>query len=53
MVSDEPVDSETEILAATEVARPPHKPFYKDPLSLIGWGIAAASITAYLYFFVR
>ncbi len=53
MVSEEPVDSETEILAATEVARPSRKPFYKDPLSLIGWGIAVASIVAYWYFFVR
>ncbi len=53
MASEEPVDSDTEILAATEVARPPRKPFYKDPLSLIGWGIALASIVAYWYFFVR
>jgi hypothetical protein len=53
MASDEPVDSETEILAATEVAHPARKPFYKDPLSLIGWGIAVASIVAYWYFFVR
>lgn len=53
MVSEEPVDSDTEILAATEVARPRRKPFYKDPLSIIGWGIALASIVAYWYFFVR
>jgi hypothetical protein len=53
MASEEPVDSDTEILAATEVARPPRKPFYKDPLSIIGWGIALASIVAYWYFFVR
>jgi hypothetical protein len=53
MATEEAVDSETEILAATEVARPPHRPFYKDPLSLIGWGIALASIVAYWYFFVR
>jgi len=53
MASEEPVDSDTEILAATEVARPARKPFYKDPLSLIGWGIALASIVAYWYFFVR
>ena len=53
MAIEEPVDSDTEILAATEVARPRRKPFYKDPLSLIGWGIALASIVAYWYFFVR
>ena len=53
MASEEPVESDTEILAATEVARPPRKPFYKDPLSIIGWGIAVASIVAYWYFFVR
>ncbi|HYN01294.1 MAG TPA: FecR domain-containing protein [Vicinamibacteria bacterium] len=53
MASEEPVAPETEILAATEVTRPPRKPFYKDPLSIIGWGIAVASIVAYWYFFVR
>jgi hypothetical protein len=29
------------------------RPFYKDPLSILGWGIALASIVAYWYFFVR
>ena len=53
MASEEPVAPDTEILAATEVVRPPRKPFYKDPLSIIGWGIALASIVAYWYFFVR
>ena len=53
MASEEPVAPDTEILAATEVTRPPRKPFYKDPLSIIGWGIALASIVAYWYFFVR
>jgi len=53
MATEEPVDSDTEILAATEVARPRRKPFYKDPLSIIGWGIALASIVAYWFFFVR
>jgi hypothetical protein len=53
MASEEPVAPDTEILAPTEVTRPPRKPFYKDPLSIIGWGIALASIVAYWYFFVR
>ena len=53
MASEKPVDSETEVLSATEVARPPRRPFYKDPLSIIGWGIALASVVAYWYFFVR
>ena len=53
MASEEPVAPDTEILTATEVARPPRRPFYKDPLSIIGWGIALASIVAYGYFFVR
>ena len=53
MASEEPVAPDTEILTATEVTRPPRKPFYKDPLSIIGWGIALASIVAYWYFFVR
>jgi hypothetical protein len=53
MASEEPVDSETEVLSATEIARPARRPFYKDPLSIIGWGIALASVVAYWYFFVR
>jgi hypothetical protein len=53
MASKEPVDSGTEVLTATEVARPSRRPFYKDPLSIIGWGIALASVVAYWYFFVR
>ena len=46
-------DSETDVLPPTEFRQPPRKPFYKDPLSLIGWGIALVSIVAYWYFFVR
>jgi len=45
--------SETDVLSATEFVRPPRRPFYKDPLSIIGWGIALASIVAYWFFFVR
>ncbi len=45
--------SDTDVLSATEFVRPPRKPFYKDPLSIIGWGIAVVSIVAYWYFFVR
>jgi hypothetical protein len=40
-------------LPATRIARPPRRPFYRDPLSILGWGIALASIVAYWYFFVR
>jgi len=53
MASEEPVAPDTEILASTEVTRPRRKPFHKDPLSILGWGIALASIVAYWYFFVR
>jgi len=53
MAGEEPVAPDTEILSATEFTRPPRKPFYKDPFSIIGWGIALASIVAYWYFFVR
>jgi hypothetical protein len=57
MASDENVDdteaSGTDVLSATEFSRPQRRPFYKDPLSIIGWGIALASIVAYWYFFVR
>jgi hypothetical protein len=52
MASEEP-DVDAEILSATEAARPRRKPFYQDPLSIIGWGVALASIVAYWYFFVR
>jgi hypothetical protein len=52
-MASEPAASETETLPATEVDRPPSKPFYKDPLSLLGWGIALASIVAYWYYFER
>jgi hypothetical protein len=38
----------------TEVAvRPARRPFYKDPLSILGWGIAFAAVVAYWYFFVH
>jgi hypothetical protein len=47
------METETEVLSATEVVRPPRRPFYKDPLSILGWGIALASVLAYWYFFVR
>jgi hypothetical protein len=53
METDDPVASETEVLTATEVVRGTRKPFYKDPLSILGWGVALASIVAYWYFFVR
>ena len=57
MASDENADdteaSDTDVLSATEFSRAPRKPFYKDPLSIIGWGIAVASIVLYWYFFVR
>ncbi len=57
MASDENVDDteagETDVLSATEFTKPVRRPFYKDPLSIIGWGIALASIVAYWYFFVR
>jgi len=46
-------DPATQAFASTEIVHPPRKPFYKDPLSIIGWGIALASIVAYWYYFVR
>jgi hypothetical protein len=53
MAIDESGAPDTEVLTTTEVARPQRRPFYRDPLSIIGWGIAVASIVAYWYFFVR
>ena len=53
MASD-PIAQENEVLPETPVPRrPPRPPFYKDPLSIISWSIALASIVAYWYFFVR
>lgn len=53
MASEEPVGPDTAAFSSTVVARPARKPFYRDPLSIIGWGLALASIVAYWYFFVR
>ena len=54
MATEEPAVPETEEFPPTEVApRKVRRPFYKDPLSIIGWGLALASIILYWYFFVR
>jgi hypothetical protein len=54
MASEEPAVPETgELPASPIVSRKPRPPFYKDPLSIIGWGMALASVLAYWYFFVR
>jgi hypothetical protein len=53
MASEEPAVPDTEALAATERVRSARKPIYKDPLSIVGWGIALASVIAYWQFFVR
>jgi hypothetical protein len=54
MATEEAAVPGPEEFPATEVApRKPLKPFYRDPLSIIGWGLALASIVAYWYFFVR
>jgi hypothetical protein len=54
MASEEPVVPETDEFPATEVApKKVRKPFYRDPLSIIGWGLALASVITYWYFFVR
>jgi hypothetical protein len=54
MASEEPAVGETgELPAGVSPARRARKPFHKDPASLIGWGMAVASVIAYWYFFVR
>jgi hypothetical protein len=54
MAEEEPDVPNTDRFMATEVSpRKTRRPFYKDPLSILGWGIALASIVAYWYFFVR
>ena len=54
MAEEEPDVPNTDRFTATEVMpSKTRKPFWKDPLSIIGWGIALGSIVAYWYFFVR
>ena len=57
MATDELVEeagtSEADALSPSAPARSPQRPFHRDPLSLIGWGIAVAAVAAYWYFFVR
>jgi hypothetical protein len=54
MAEEEPDVPETDEFGATEVLpRRTRKAFYKDPLSILGWGIAVAAIVAYWYYFVK
>ena len=57
MASDEPaVDDAVSGAGAPSPAahkKPPRAPFYKDPLSIAGWGVALVAIVAYWYFFAR
>jgi hypothetical protein len=59
MASDEAADGapapgpDADVLRAAELVRPVRRPFYKDPLSIIGWGVAIAAVVAYWYYFVR
>jgi len=54
MASQDTSYPDTRSFSETEVsARPPRRPFYKDPLSILGWGIALAAVVSYLFFFVR
>jgi hypothetical protein len=53
-MASEPNAQEDEVVPAVEVPRrPPRRPFYQDPLSILSWSIALAAIVAYWYFFVR
>jgi hypothetical protein len=49
MASGEPDARDTVVPPATRTARPPRRAFYKDPPSIIGWGIALAAIVSYWY----
>jgi hypothetical protein len=53
-MASEPIarESETEPQPEARIP-PPRRAFYTDPLSLLSWSIALASIVAYGYFFVR
>jgi hypothetical protein len=54
MASEEPAVPGTGELPAPQARpRPTRPPFYKDPLSIVGWGLALAAVLAYWYFFVR
>ena len=54
MGSEEPDVADTDQFSATEVLpQKTRRPFYKDPLSIMGWGIALGAIVAYWAYFVR
>ncbi len=54
MADEAPDGPGTEAFRATEVLpSKTRKPFYKDPLSILGWGVAVAAIVAYWNYFIR
>ena len=54
MGSEEPDVADTDQFSATEVLpQKTRRPFYKDPLSILGWGIALCAIIGYWYYFVK
>jgi hypothetical protein len=54
MASQDSSTPDTHAFPETEVrSRPARRPFYKDPLSILGWGIALAAIVLYWAYFVR
>lgn len=52
-MASEPIARESETEPPEARSPSPRRPFYTDPLSLLSWSIALASIVAYWYFFVR
>lgn len=52
-MASEPIARASETEPPEARSPSPRRPFYTDPLSLLSWSIALASIVAYWYFFVR
>jgi hypothetical protein len=52
-MATDPIARESEDVPDPGVHRRRRPPFYRDPLSLLGWSVALASLLAYWFFFVR
>jgi hypothetical protein len=52
-MASEPRAEASEVVPEAIPRRPPRRPFHKDPVSILSWSIALASVLAYWYLFVR
>jgi hypothetical protein len=52
-MATDPIARESEDVPDPGVPRRGRRPFYRDPLSLLGWSVALAALLAYWFLFVR